>query len=243
VKILGLDYETGGPDAGDFENNFITEVGAVLWDTDFGGPVKLYSSLVNHNKPIDPFIQKYTGISTEMCKAYGVGPEEAYQETFNLICEADYVAAHNGTGFDKPLTDVFCKRMDFSPETPWIDTKTDIQYPETCLQSNLTYLAAFHRIMPGGHRAVFDAMTMLEIMFKYDLDEIIRVSKSPTIKVIADVGFHDKDKAKAAGFYWDGPTKTWERHVKECFLNPELTDRWDFKWRTVQKDLFEGCPV
>ena len=244
MKILGIDYETGGPDANDFEGNFITEIGAVLWDTDFNAPVKIMSKILNHEKEIDPFIEEYTGITTEMCAAHGENDLfSAYSEVGHMIKEADYVVAHNGTGFDKPLTDVFFKRLNLGEyDTPWIDTKTDVPYPRTCLQKNLTYLSAFHRILPGGHRAIFDVMAMLEIMFKYDLKEVIRISKSALLRITAHVGFEDKELAKEAGFRWDPKKKTWFKEMKECFYTDAIKNEWSFIYSSAPVEMSTYTP-
>ena len=50
MKILGIDIETGAKFDTPKEENFITEIGAVLWDTDLGCPGKLDRKLEQENK-------------------------------------------------------------------------------------------------------------------------------------------------------------------------------------------------
>ena len=62
MKLLGVDLETGGSfDADIIKDNFITEIGAVLWDTELGQPVKMLNELV--------FMGRY---SINMCCGFAV---------------------------------------------------------------------------------------------------------------------------------------------------------------------------
>jgi DNA polymerase-3 subunit epsilon len=46
MKLLGLDIETGGDFNKPLSENFIIEIGCVLWDTYFNTPVEIYNSLI-----------------------------------------------------------------------------------------------------------------------------------------------------------------------------------------------------
>ena len=100
-------------------------------------------------------------------------------------------------------------------EKPWIDTITDIRFPDAIKTRNLKHLAAEHNFLPGfSHRAVFDVLTMLKILSQYDLDAVIARAAEPTLFVQALVTFDQKEMAKELGFHWFAPDKIWWRSMK-----------------------------
>lgn len=242
MKLLGIDLEMGNPfddENGDHtkpEDTFVTEAGLVLWDTDFGCPVDIQSFLIDEGKEVAPEAEEYTGISTKLIQHYGCEPAEVANSILNMMMQCDYMVAHNGNRADKPWLKEFFKRRlptdwhkDFKPPH-WLDTMTDIEYPNNCTARSLTYLAGFHKILNSyGHRAITDTLTMFSIIFNkehpYDLERIVALSKSPWIrfKGVAPVDVaknkgpyfragteeyiemeHWKKKAKKAKFRWDG---------------------------------------
>ncbi len=151
--------------------------------------------------------------------------------------KADLVVAHNGNRFDKPMFDEFCNRAEMSNpfnEISWLDTMTDINYPESCRARNLLYLAAYHGfINPFAHRAVFDVVTMLKILSFYDINECVDIMNSPTVYLVALVSFNRKDEAKAQGYGWqpninftwnDGKAGFWVKKVKACNVTDEMLE-------------------
>jgi DNA polymerase-3 subunit epsilon len=244
VLLLGLDFETGGSFEKPLEENFITEVGAVLWDTDIGQPVKMMNKLVYQGKPIAEEATLYTGITNEMVAAHGEPLEPVLLELLQMCEQAEYIVAQNGLLFDKPLLKLECAATGLIPPTQmWLDTTCDIDYPANCRQKNLAYLAAFHLILNCfPHRAVTDVLTMMTIFQKYELAQIIKNAASPTLLVRALVTFGDKEKAKKAGFYWEGQEKFWLKNVrKDQFY--EWAQKLDFKTAIIKEETREGAPV
>ncbi len=222
MKLLGLDLETGADFSGPKEKNFITEIGAVVWDTDYKAPVLMFSKLID--EPDVPSIceeaELYSGISEKMRKSYGVHPLAAITELVVMISGCDYIVAHNGLAFDKPILTAFFGRynMEF-PTKVWIDTQYDVSYPKQATHRSLTYLAGYHGFCnPFPHRAVSDVLTMFKVLNNYDLGNAIEVAKSKKYLIKANVSYDNKDLAKAAGFYWDGPTKSWLKKINEIDL-------------------------
>lgn len=229
IKLLGLDLETGADFSGSLENNFITEGGFAVWDAEYNQPVIIKNTLVIPTRPIVPEAVQYTGITTEMAQRYGTSLENFLKGLAFAMEQADYIVAHNGNKFDKPLLEhQFAIAGIPMPEKPWIDTMTDVPYPGNCMSKNLTYLAGFHKILNSfPHRAVTDVLTMLEVLAKYDLNEVIQISQSPTLTIQADVNYDTKEKAKAFKFWWDAPNKRWLKELKSCYYEKE-SKQWDF---------------
>ncbi len=213
MKLLGLDFETTGllP-----QEDRIIEVGAVLYDWETETPLRIFSQFVNPERPIPEEIMALTGISDSMIEQYGHPEDVIMRQLVKLIEMADYVMTHNGTEFDKLFFDASMARIGIAaPERFWIDSRTDIVFPESITTRNLRFLACEHGfINPFAHRAIFDVLTMFKVARQYPLDTIIARAKEPTIYIQAIVSFDDKEKAKARGYYWCGPKKIWWRSMK-----------------------------
>jgi DNA polymerase-3 subunit epsilon len=162
MKVLGLDFEITGLSP---ENDRITEVGAVLWDWNLSAPVCLLSSFVDPQRAIPAEITALTGITDQLIEDYARTEEDVFADLDYLISRADCVMAHNGTTFDKPFCVAAYSRVGrVIPNKPWLDTRTDIKYPEHITTRNLRHLASEHSFLnPFAHRAVFDVLTMLKV--------------------------------------------------------------------------------
>ena len=229
MLLGGIDLETGGAFDLPLEENFIVELGLVVWDTDLNSPVALHNWLVNEGKEMHPEASEYNGITNKMLQEWGEPQCEVLNQTAIIIESCDYIVAQNGGNFDEPIimnASEF-ERITF-PKKHWIDTKTDVPYPKNCMSRNLTYLTAFHKMVNCfAHRAVTDVLMMMEILSKYPLDKVLEISHSPTLRVVADVSFDKKHLAKDAGFYWDGSRKEWFKDIKELFYKDEAS-KWPF---------------
>lgn len=235
MLILGLDLETTGLD---IEKDRVIEIALVLYDTDLKIPLKMYSEFIH--EPDAPAIDKnkVPAIMTdEMIACYGIDMtstddrNDLFGNMFDMVKEAEYIVAHNGNQFDKPMLKKFFVRYeeDFLHHA-WIDTRTDIEYPKFCASRNLVYLAAYHGFVnPFPHRALFDVMTMLKVFSEYDVEEIVTRMRSPLVLYKALVDYNNKDLAKAVGFSWSEFTdcpykgqKIWYKDIKEC----DVTEEW-----------------
>jgi len=215
VRLLGLDFEGTGLDTATAR---ITEYGAVLYDWDARVPLIFESELVD---PLgDPLPQEsidVTGITNDMVEEFGVHESVAVERIRVLIDRADYVVAHFGNLYDRPLYEAACRRyMSLPPEKVWIDTAVDPRYPERIKTRNLQHLAAEHGLLnPFRHRAVFDVMTMMSILAHYPIEDVVARAKEPMVFIQADVSFDDKEKAKERGYRWCPPKRVWWRAFKE----------------------------
>lgn len=229
MRLLGIDFETTGLSP---ETDDVIEVGMCVWDTEHRQPIILDGFFVNWGKTISEEVTKLNGVHDSYVREFGLFQGNALDRIMKLMARTEYVVAHNGELFDKPFYKEWFKRI-FSYSDPdpkiWIDTRTDIDYPEGV--RGLKYIAADHGFLnPFAHRAVFDVLTMMVIMDKYPLDEIIYSAQQPTIMVQCLVSYDDRQKAKDAGFYWDGERKQWRKSIKQHKYKPE---EFPFKTRII----------
>jgi DNA polymerase-3 subunit epsilon len=178
----------------------------------------------------DPGVFHINKLTPEICAKDGYEYSRAAKQFFLWYQDADAVVAHNGTRMEKPFVNVWGDRFGYDPQPDklWIDTSTDIPFPDK-MSRHLTYLAADHNFLnPFPHTALFDVMTMLVILDQYPLDEVIRLAKSPSIAVKALVSYDDRELAKARGYraeYNDkGKFMHWRLIIKECFLERERNE-------------------
>jgi DNA polymerase-3 subunit epsilon len=206
----------------------------VLWDTVLKAPIKLFGTLVDPGSyAVWEGATEHTlaavdvnGITPELCDKYGMDDEKALKYVLSWYGSADVACAHNGNFFDRPLLDAWAARygLDSQKSKTWIDTMIDIERPKKN-SGRLVYMAADHGFLnPFPHRAMFDVMTTLTTLNKYDLDPVLTLAKSPTKVVKALVPFEQKDLAKSRGYfpvYENGKFARWELPVKEINVERE----------------------
>lgn len=217
--VTALDFESTWTNPVNPKAALITEIGAVLWDTEERKPLDLMNELVwdSEYPESPPELTELTGITDSMLKSYGIPPVYALERLNKFAAESEAIIAHNGTFFDEPLYMANCDRFGVEPESRlWIDTRTDVDYPGHIKTRKLVHLAAEHGFAnPFSHRAVFDALTMMKVLDNYRFEEVLQKAKEPLNVVIAKVSFQDKDLAKQRGYAWDGESKVWWKHLKE----------------------------
>lgn len=216
MLILGVDFETTGLDVKTLE---LTEVGAVLYDTERKCPTAMMSRFVKGAK-VPAEITELTGITQADCDG-GETLTEVAMELCEIAMRADFMLAHNGTNFDRPIFE----RLISPAPSKWIDSSVDVPYPRHITTRKLAHLAAEHGFAnPFSHRALFDVLTMLKIVTSYDLGPIIEMSQLPSLQVQALVNYDEREKAKARGYRWDGDRKIWLKTMKQPQLDLELRD-------------------
>jgi len=212
--ICGIDLETTGLDS---KTDLVTEVGAVLWDTDLNRPVKFFNKLIKIDRPLTQEIIDLTGIDDDLLSKYGEDPKTVWAELLEFQKPADYLLAHNA-----PFDRGFIEQHGFKIDKPWIDSCVDVSYPKEIQTRKLTYLAAeFGFVNPFSHRALTDVLTMLQLCSNFDWNETIENAKTPNAVMRAMVTFQDNKLAKNAGYRWDGEKKFWVKTVKENKINEE----------------------
>jgi len=208
--ILALDFETTSADP---ETCDVIEVGAVLYDEVAQRPIAMMNELVSGHE-VPPEITKITHITQKDVNNHGYLLEQVRIQLLNLCLDADFLVAHNANAFDRII---FNRVMTPREECPyaWIDTITDVPYPDSITIRKLPYLAAEHGFCnPFSHRAVFDCLTMLKIMSQYDFSEIVEMSQLPLCTLIAQVSYDDRELAKARGYRWEPLKRLWMKQMK-----------------------------
>lgn len=214
--ICAFDLETTGLSP---ETDTITEVGAILYDTETNSPVKFFSKLIAIDRPIPEVIVELTGITDVLLAKYGEAPSKVWREFEEFIEPAELFLAHNAP-FDRGFVEKIIP--DMADPKLWIDSCVDVEYPDHIKTRQLTYLAADHGIVnPFSHRAVTDVLTMLRVVSNYNWEEIISNAKTPNVTMRAMVTFNDNQKAKTAGYRWDSERKFWIKSIKETRTNQE----------------------
>lgn len=229
--ICGVDLEGGGgsPEGADIntETDLITEIGLVLWDTNFG-IIRTFSTLVwEQGQPFpSPSIQSLTHISEEMLRKHGRNYSYAMKAFCAFADQADAVMAYNGTEYDIPMLRAEARRQNLLlPDKTVIDPMTDVDWPTRLTTRSQMYLAAEHGILnPFPHRALTDVLTMMQLTAKYDPVQMKTWADSPVIWLFADVPIQQKDKAKDLFYRWnqDQFPKKWTKKIKSINKDKEF---------------------
>jgi len=226
MLILGIDFETSG---GDPEKHRITEVGMAQWDTDLRQPTKVMGYLVNPGEGLEweaEVLERYPE-APELVKLHGMEDLRAAKQFFLWLQSAETICAHNGNKFDKKFAKKWADRYNFEfPENAlWIDSFTDLPMPRWYTRK-LAYMPIDHGIYPNPfpHRAVFDAVSMLQHVDKYPLDKVLQLARSPMVIVKALVTFQNNELAKKRGYhaeYKDGKFVMWFKEMKDIHVEIE----------------------
>lgn len=220
MRVLGVDFETTGLNTAE---DHITEVGAVLWDTERRVPLALFSNMIKmpDGFKLDPKITELTGIRDEDLARYGDSPRTVLTMLTLMMKEAEHVVAHNGNLFDRPILASNAARHGVEiPAMNWIDTSCDIDFPPEISTRRLSYLCADHKFLnPFAHRAVFDVLSMLKVADHYDWTKAVEWSKAKTLVIRADSTFQQKELVKKQNYRWDNDNKRWIKSIKDFQLD------------------------
>lgn len=236
-RLLGIDFETTGFDTG---KDRITEIGAIVWDTDTGSPILIRQILLLDEPMRDKFtpetvemMKRVSNITPEMLEEFGESPMSALMELEQMcrLSRVEYIVAHNGENFDKPMLMSELQRHQVEAPTlrklPWIDTRTDLPFEEEPDSRKLKHLALdCGFINPFPHRAVFDVAAMLKVLAHHDINKVLEYTKIPFVTVYAAVDYKDRQLAKDRRFSWEKIgeqtyPKKWVKRIKENKLEEE----------------------
>lgn len=235
MPVVGfLDLETTGLD---FEKDQITEIGFVRkeWGAKKAHAVShryLYNGDLDIYKEVPEFITDLTGIDTELLRLNGGPPAAVLMALWSAMNKCDYIMAHNGEGFDKPMLNAKFDEYGISRcDKHWLDSQHDIMWPYT--SRRLVHLCLEAGFMnPFPHDALSDVLSMIRVVewaegrFYKDFDELVTFSKEPWIYIKANVSYNDRQLAKDARFRWESIgdktfPKTWVKKIKESHLGKE----------------------
>lgn len=248
--VLGVDFETGEDFHKGKEENFITEVGMVLYDGSNKKILDAASLLVNTGNKICDKASRLTGITQEMIEKYGHTLEYATSIMNYYASRAQVLMAHN-KDFDEYYWNRDMLKFGYQENASrhWLDTMTDVDYPEDCYDRSLMYISAFHKVINfNEHRALPDVLNMLTIASKYDINDIYSNSTSRQVAIIAMTTREQNELVKKAGrFRWYAKEATevpaehlrgwWARIAKEWEL-PKILPNLNFPFEI--RDLKTG---
>ncbi|EMJ91185.1 3'-5' exonuclease [Leptospira alstonii] len=223
MNLLGIDFETNGTDPYKSE---IIEFGAVLWDSTKIKPLCIESNFISPNSThfeIEEDVKNLTGIEEKDLYSYGISIEPAARRIFDLLSKATCIVSHFGIDFDRIILERMISIISAKlPKLLWIDTGYDVNYPKKIRTRKLDYLSFEHGLIPyQSHRALFDVFTMLNILSKYDINDVVKTARTPLLKVKAKVDYESKELALKNGFHWNKERKLWEKEIREETLKKE----------------------
>lgn len=254
MLILGIDLE--GMNENLVENGVnlkldrVTEIGAVLWDTRINTPIRFFSELIDERDrlPMTEEVIELTGIDEQLLKEHGLKGDEiklALERLSLIMKKADYLMAHNGEKYDRPMLNAMFIRYGLEmPKKTWVDTQNDIEYPTKITHKSMSALEHAHGfINPFPHRAVTDVLAMFKIAANYDFGRMIKIAQSPKLRLVATLkapNWKDKvqvdefnrikHKVSRARFQWDPEHKQWTKTIPKLFLD-EGTLKYEFDWQ------------
>jgi DNA polymerase-3 subunit epsilon len=219
----------------------VTEIGAVLWEVEHkkilgANDIMLYEPdyEAHFNAETVAMMERVCGLTPDMLREFGQPPAPAFQalEDYCVKHKVDYIVAHNGENYDRPLLYAELTRHGVKGDKlrglPWIDTRTDIPFANEPDSRKLKHLACDLGIINHfPHRALTDVLTMMLVLSHYPINDVIAYSKIPFITVRAMVQYEQRELAKAQRFAWqqigDGPVypKCWIKRIKENALDAE----------------------
>lgn len=233
MRVLVFDLETQGFEAG---KDRITEIGAVLWDTDRKKPLLCMSELLwsPEYPPQSEEILRVTGITDDELKEFGYCPQLMIDKLNDMAAngKADFLCGHNINNFDKPFllawATIYGVAITKIKELPVLDTRTDLPFPVEPDSRKLKHLAADHGFLnPFAHRALFDSLTTAKLLSMYDINAVIELSKIPMAVMRALVSYDQREMAKTARYMWEKCgdktfTKCWVKLVRQNKIDEEM---------------------
>lgn len=218
--ICGIDFESTGFSA---EKDYITEIGAALFDAKTWEVKDTFSTFVKIPIPVPPEIIKITGITDEMC-ASGLPIDEAISKFELFQKNSKAFIAHNAP-FDKSFYEAASPIV---VNKPWYCSKEDLPHEgKRC--KILSHLALDHGVnvdISKLHRALDDVLLMGQMLkvIGWTFSQLEDYSNEPWIYLaMADRKFDEKNnkEAREQGYGWEKCVGTYnpvfpKRWVKKC---------------------------
>lgn len=231
MLLLFTDVETTGLSV---EKDYITELGAVLWDTVRESPVEVLSEFILFPEApsISKEITELTGIDRELLEKHSYGsPRDVLKRFYAMADKADFIVAHNAP-FDRSFIEkayeiLGSKKLGFIHLWNWIDTLTDLPFSPNITSRKQGHIAAELGVNPNlfAHRAIFDVLQLIAVFNKYPLDVVLKRAQAENVRAVAKilppfkdprpVGEKEVDMAKALHFRFYSDTKEWVKMMKD----------------------------
>lgn len=256
--LLGLDLEGMNKDLHNdgvqTNTDRVIEIGAVLWDWQEAQPVQMLSELIDEvdRLPISEEVSLVTGINDNILTKWGAKGNDIHPilvRLAKLMEQADYIVAHNGGVYDKPMIEAMFKRYDIAmPDKLWIDSMNDIEFPKAMKGRSMALLEHSHGFVnPFPHRALTDVLSMLKIVSQYSLERMVKLAKSPVVTLVASLNAPNwkdqkavaefnaiKNKVAKSRFKWNPTSKQWLKEIPQVLID-EGKIKFDFEYFIKEK--------
>jgi DNA polymerase-3 subunit epsilon len=205
-RALILDCETQGLDPAQHR---CIEVACILFDLELALPIEAFSTLIQ----ADSNAAEAINCIPVRALVDASPPERAWAILRRFIERADVVLAHRAE-FDRGFVPPELAKL-----RPWACTKFHVQWPRGQGGEHLVHLALAHGVgVVHSHRAMTDVDILSRLLTRvhemgHTLPELLTHAMRPRVRVQALVSYDDREKAKGAGFQWEGATKMWTREV------------------------------
>jgi len=228
--LLITDTETTGIEPS--EGHVTIEVAIVVFSIKTASIIECFSSLIKHPTNAAQSINRISpeSLAEAACASYVWGQVNDCIQSYTH--QAAFLA--HRAEFDKKFY-----RADIAAKHPWICSKFDIDWPRGTPGASLVELALAHDIpVHANHRALTDCLLLAKILERaaelgpqdgIGLAGMIALAMRPKTKVQALVSFADKQKAKDAGFGWDG--KIWSKNIATVDLEHMI---FNFKTKVLE---------
>lgn len=241
--VLGIDFEATGTDP---KTDYVTEIGAVLYDDTDWFPLMTYSQLVKDGaSKLSAEAEEVTGITKQMLEENGVMFTKAFKELcvkLSAFPRHEYFIAHN-KAYDETLFKKELARCDLLHHTfneiPWLCTMTELPHPDRLKCRKLSHLALDYGLCVDPselHRADQDVLLMGRLLKQgfYTVQSFIDYKNTKWVYLQAVIekpwldGGAGRDKAKKAGYSWERAANT---------EAPVFKNKW--VKRVAEKDLMK----
>jgi DNA polymerase III subunit epsilon len=208
-RLLVLDTETTGLNPA---VDCTIEVAATLYDIEHNAPIASFASLIYAESNEAEEINQ---IPTKLLSTIAIANVNVWTAIRVLAGMSDVIIAHRAE-FDVQFVPGFIQTI-----KPWACSKFDMVWPRGRPErgEHLVHLALAHGVpVFSAHRAMADVDTLVRTFqaahaMGHDIREMVAKSLQPKGTFIALVSYEEKDKAKEAGFQWDGASKTWSKRM------------------------------
>lgn len=207
MNVFIVDTETTGLSPADSK---CIEVGGILFSIDDRAVLGQCSFLLPAEENPVAHINGIRAELTRRPQAARSGMEYFYA----MAKQADYVVAHNAD-FDKQW---FGHGALPALTKQWICTMEDVDWPSVSRsRPAVTHLALAYGVpVWAAHRALTDCIYLAQVMEREpEIEALLIQSLEPKRLYMAMVSYDDRQKAKDAGFRWDGDQRRWLRKLKE----------------------------
>lgn len=209
-RCLILDTETTSLDPA---TGRVIEIGALLYSVEAATTLSQFATLIPATENAAEKINRIPVASlVEMSEiaALMASPREIFRA---YRAAADVIVCHN-VEFDQQWFHQEWRDL------PWVCTNFDFDWPMASREAgSLIHLALEHGIGIGSaHRALTDCQIIAALfdrmpLYGRNLQDMFTRALRPKAIFQALVPFEEKDRAKEAGFKWNGETKKWTRRM------------------------------